>query len=380
MKLSKTLFAVTLVAMLSGCGTLLTLPNRNGESYLATQVDIAAIENLTNPHPWSFFPPPLLAPIITGFFIADIPISLVSDTVLFPFDYIHSKNVGFYLYVHDQNGAPVPGVKIQGAAHRGHLGFTNSQGFFWWKTDPQSIQKLMYSKEGFYSTYQEPSLQDPFSAILAHSPKRHYPVLLREKCNPSPMYAKRVYLDLPTSTGSYGYDLFIGDLVDPYGNGTSSDFIFKVKPYTIEKSYKRLSVDITFSSPDDGILRYDTPCSARESKHPQSSYIFPYVAPEIGYASSLLKANEIANKGLGKREIYEKEYHDANYIFRVRSKSGKPVFGRVNGGIKAGFRGTFIPYIEFIYYVNPSGERYLEYEHGRNLMPFTRQDQYRRID
>lgn len=59
----------------------------------------------------------------------------------------------------------------------------------------------------------------------------------------------------PTADGTVGYDLVIGDLVEPFGKGKSSDFIFHLTPRT--NSSARAGVgwetDITFSHPDDGI-------------------------------------------------------------------------------------------------------------------------------
>jgi hypothetical protein len=192
--------------------------------------------------------------------------------------------------VTDTDNVPVPNAKIvvgwQGAL--GGLSATpgggHSQGtgdakgeytFFGFTGGEVSVGA---SKEGFYSGFTD-------------DPKK---VVLRRKEHPIPMFAKRVWLNLPTIEGDLGYDLFLGDLVAPYGTGQQADFIFRLAQTNAFPGVngKRLLVEIVFSNLGDGIQ----PVFVPNMVAPSSEYQLPFTAPETGYSSSLSAADADFNR------------------------------------------------------------------------------------
>jgi len=245
------------------------------------------------------------------------------------------------------------------------------------------------SKDGYYSG-------------TADDPEK---IILRKKQHPIPMYAKNAWVDLPAGDGDFGYDLFAGDLVAPYGTGTHSDFIFRVGTTNLVwrgRQFKRLQADIVFPSPDDGIQAVFVPSF---EVSPSSNYRLPFVAPESGYQHSLKEANgntqilfseyahqpQIRNKDskspiwyrddskLPQRWYWTEAYHltlsrdrvwmeEVNYLFKVSSDSGHAHYGIIRGILRADYRGGDIPCVEFEYYVNPDGTQNIEFDPAHNLM------------
>ena len=359
---------------MTGCGTLTTLPDRNGEYYLSSHRDCEAIKFAAHPSPYALIQ---LGPILSVPWIlcwgVDLPISLTTDTLLIPYDYLQGRRKGFYMLVVDDKGSPVPGAVVRGVSRRPVDGVTDEQGVFRWASDSRSIEWLRLSKNGYYETEQQPRQRATVTTELAAAHTNVLRVVLKRCRNPITMYAKRASVDLPTVSGVYGYDLMVGDLVKPHGKGSVSDFVFHVAK---GKSLYGLDLDITFSSATDGIQRYDSSREHGNDGPRQSAYIFPYDAPADGYESSLSTADKVADRGRNEHEKGENLYHNGNYLFRVRSDSvTNGLYGRVYGFFRSGINGTTIPNVEFTYFLNPTGARSLEWDEKNNLI--TEMSRYR---
>ena len=239
------------------------------------------------------------------------------------------------------------------------------------------------SKEGFYSGG-------------AKNPQQ---IILRRKIHPVPMYAKQATYDLPSGEGDYGYDMFAGDLVAPYGVGVHVDFIIRVGTTNLiwrGRQFKHLQADIVFPNPADGIQAVFIPSFV---VNPSSAYRFPFMAPEFGYKRSMNEANGNTqllyneyqhqpqikkddgksparwlrdDSKLPKRWYWVDDYQltlgrdrvwseEINYFIKIRSDTiGHACYGIIPGYFRANYRGNDIPSIEFSYYVNPDGTRNIE--------------------
>jgi hypothetical protein len=172
-----------------------------------------------------------------------------------------------------------------------------------------------------------------------------------------PMYAGHIFLKkVPGETKSVGFDLMVGDWVEPYGNGKTSDLIFHfdIAPTTwITNSYgKKLINDrgqiLAFSNDGDGIQTFESLL-----KHGLRS---PRQAPLDGYESSIRF-----------HQVYQP---NGNYFFRVRSKKDEKgnivsaLYGKIYGDFK--FDGKEI---DFTYFLNPEpNSRNMEFDPGKNLL------------
>jgi hypothetical protein len=199
------------------------------------------------------------------------------------------------------------------------------------------------------------------------------------------MYAKNAWVDLPAGDGEFGYDLFAGDLVVPYGIGQHSDFIFKVSTTNSiwhDRNIYHLQADIVFPNPNDGIQVVFIPSFCVS---PSSNYRLPFSAPDSGYVDSLSKANgntqsEYRQSNLPVPCYWTEPYHltlnrnrvwmeEVNYFFKIRSDaSGHANYGIIRGILRADYRGGNIPCVEFEYYVNPDGTQNVEFDPTHNLM------------
>ena len=182
------------------------------------------------------------------------------------------------------------------------------------------------------------------------------------------MYAKRVELKLPELNRPLGYDLIVGDWVDPYGKGMISDFIFEAgREIRGDNDYEGELV-LKFSNRGDGIFSADKPV-------PDGSGLWlPAFAPEDGYAYDRNWRISRRPGPDGRPEVVRTSSKTMNYYFRVRSitdAQGKVLsafYGKIYGeigfflGVKAPTSG-----LGFTYFLNPDGTRNVEFDPKRNL-------------
>lgn len=292
----------------------------------------------------------------------------------------------------DTAGAPVPGAEV-------------TVGWSWsydvsGKTSPKSRHKtgiadgtgrytfigmtkggigVSASKDGYYTTFAGPAEKQPVV------------VELRKQINPIPMYAKEATIDLPSGSGAYAYDLFVGDLVAPHGVGIITDLIFHVQTTTTnwrDQTIYRLSGDVTFPDANDGLQAFFVP----HRVHPESEYQLPLSAPIDGYAPSLARANgdteavyrEHGYHRIGAESLPKLWYWTDNYAFRDSARSwmeevkyflrirsnhdSGPCYGVIRGIFRFGYRGDDIPYVKFGYFVNPAHSQDIEYDPKQNLI------------
>jgi hypothetical protein len=255
---------------------------------------------------------------------------------------------------------------------RVRYGLTNSEGnytFIGWA--PRDLDLTVF-KGGYYET--------PRTAVQENSASFR----LRKVGRPVAMYAKEAKVVLPSDIGEFGYDLFRGDLVEPYGLGEVPDVVLRVHPAMIMDEGKiepRLEGDLIFPEGDDGIQLV----FVANPYWPVSTYSMPLSAPILNYCSSLSEAESDAvgfdrnsrRDGDPEKPIWhwsdsmkfygERTHYRVCSFIRVRSTWGG---GACYGLIVS--RGSFyysggVPTFSFTYYLNPDHTRNIEFTQRLNL-------------
>ncbi len=279
--------------------------------------------------------------------------------------------LGWYWYA----GSPW----VQGPTYRSTEATTDTNGNHTFIAVTRGRLGLSALKEGYYKTSWGSVTNDP--AI----------VRIRAKQHPVPMYAKDAHFDLPKGDGAFGYDMFQGDLVAPFGVGLTTDLVLHVETTSTNwrgRVYYQLHGDVSFPNKGDGIQDFFVPNRVR----PTSAYALPFEAPLDGYYSTLKETNtdrQNRYRAAGYQRLtdfsrtnvwywtndYQLEDYPRNweeglhYFLKVRSRAdGSSCFGFVRGGIRFSYRGADIPHVEFRYYINPDGTRNIEYDPARNLV------------
>ena len=262
------------------------------------------------------------------------------------------SGVGFY-----QLWNPKMGVSING--------YTDENGIYTAEGETHGECAYSVMKEGYYMSegkynWSKGEVKNgkwhPWNPIIK--------IVLKRKRNPIPMYARTInYIYIPELNKPIGYDLIKADWVKPYGKGEVSDFIFYCKAYFKNIDNREIHLTLTFSNDGDGIMEYE-----EKNKYYKSEFRFPYEAPLIGYKKQL-KKYFIYTEKLQKDNIKK----DTNYIFRVRTKKDKngkiisAMYGKIYGEIGFDIENKNKAYVTFIYCLNPTGTRNLEFESDRNL-------------
>ena len=349
----------------TGCGTLLrsTEAGAPGELYPAVNVDVQGWRWAARPDPWGGSGPSAVGVCLARFLcLIDLPISLVTDTVLLPVD-LALKEPSILIQVRDTLDRPVPDVSVRTGAMNGRerTGLTKADGTFRFGGNCQLIEYVNLRRDGYYDSQQRFQHGGIRAAELVTG---SYGMLLKEKTNPVPMYAKRARFELPAATGSFGYDLVAGDLVAPHGVGKTADLVFHVQPGAREGS---LDLDVTFPGVGDGIQPFFVQHLYYALENQLRS---PYAAPTIGYFASLKTADgDWQEKYRGSRSAERSWSGEVNYFLRVRSGvAGQGWYGKIYGAIQAHPRGKDIPCVQFDYYLNPDGTTNIEYDPKRPLL------------
>ncbi|MDR1816984.1 MAG: hypothetical protein LBR07_02155 [Puniceicoccales bacterium] len=192
--------------------------------------------------------------------------------------------------------------------------------------------------------------------------------------NPIPMYHKRVDVKIPKMNNQHGFDLLVGDWVEPIGKGKTTDIFFKISevvPLTKKKDARGhwhvtydFRLEVAFPNKGDGIQTW-------LEKNSDSSWqlTMPRFAPTENYNDKLEVRDFLDEQG-NRFSIQRAE--NLNYFIRVRTvldKNGKvksALYGKIPSGI------DFQPHknLRFRYYLNPTpNDTNMEYDQKRNLIP-----------
>ncbi|MGC6454936.1 MAG: hypothetical protein ACON46_00235 [Coraliomargaritaceae bacterium] len=297
--------------------------------------------------------------------------------------------------VSDETGAPLEGAIVSGGFQSkdtgtpaaidqsNKLGKASIRGHA-----PLVSINLVVNKDRYYiSKFNRIGTTERYLAELAPR-TRSRNVTLRQIRNPRSLIAKRVHeLPIPVENEWVGYDLELGDWVEPQGKGQRADFLLRYKKeflgYNIskeglEKVRKREAKDgnewtvemerffygnwsgqlkISFPGEKEGILLV----TMEDGYLWESEMHMPHRAREKGYEP------EITFEGFMPPKIKELR---KGYFLRVRVKERNDQileanYAKINEEIQFDPRGK----ISFTYYFNPDvNDRNLEFDPEENLL------------
>jgi hypothetical protein len=203
------------------------------------------------------------------------------------------------------------------------------------------------TKEGFYDTFFKGTRGD-----------QEVKVVLRDKKNPIPMYARKTHLHAGNKEARglwVAYDLIAGDYLPPWGKGLNKDFETKYTYEKVDLSNLRYDLSIRFPNVGDGLVEY-------KSIDYTSKFRSGYWAPNSGYKNNLEYYRYRSNTG-------SEEIHDTNFVpsrkyyFRIRTKMDED--GNV---ISALYGKLYSEFPKLHYYLNPNdNDQNVEFDPRQNL-------------
>jgi hypothetical protein len=284
----------------------------------------------------------------------------------------------------DEEGKPVSGATVKMSfeeafnwSGRGNIvyvtGITDADGKFSGEGHSLDTKGGRIQKAGYYSSYPE---SYKFREVIAGKWRPWNPtleVVLKKIVNPIPMYARRLQIEIPSTTQQVGFDLTAGDWVAPYGKGTNSDFLFALNRKFEDRRNYEAAVTITFSNRGDGLQS-----TSVEDVNSGSELKLPRTAPDEGYGSKLATSIGATKDGPG----HEDAKANRSYFFRVRTvlnEDGKvesALYGKIDGEFQLDAINSKTCILLFTYYLNPSAnDRNVEFDPKRNLFPELNDDE-----
>lgn len=290
-----------------------------------------------------------------------------------------STTVNVEVRVRDPEGKPVKDARAVLLLPRYGDGRENAEVFG--RTDRAGVCRLTGSadqdyevgveKEGYYPT------MGPWRHINTPTGMKQYAVglqvvelELRPIRNPIPSLVFNVErLKIPKPDTDFGFDLEIGDWVQPDGKGRTSDLVFRVEGETRSPSEYEQTLHLAFSNACDGYVAFERP-GERGSK-----FKFPYEAPADGYVATRAWRKKIDG------EKWTTDLEDMQrYSFIVRIRSVADELGQVTralhgviNGIYFGYDPRFGPVVSFLYRLNTDWTRNLEFDSEREVRAGTGQ-------
>jgi hypothetical protein len=145
-------------------------------------------------------------------------------------------------------------------------------------------------------------------------------------------------MKIPVTNAPVEFDAVVGDWLPPHGKGQIGDFVLFSSNNVPQDPLVRNT--LSFPNPLDGIQEYRP-----DEKQKQSEFIFPYLAPLVGYQSKLEKSETT-----GVNPQTHNFIKDVNYIFRIRSQKEdngniSALHGRFNGELELGAHGIKFSYL-----------------------------------
>jgi uncharacterized protein YceK len=380
MKAFRKLLLFSMLLSATGCGTAYHLSQMNGEYYLGSHVDCQAISVTFNHSQYAMFVPGSIVTAIPWLICwgVDLPVSLLTDTLLIPFDYAQGRKKGLNIAVVDDEGNPVSGALIRGLGIKGVNGKTNNRGLYRWASDPLDVEYVEVSKPKHYSTTLSPRGRQAgglSSSLKAGNSNTVY-ILLERTVNPIPMIAKSFEINwtkMPSTNQWYGFDVEKGDWVQPLGGGSSSDLLFRVDG--IWKDYRNydLNLSLGFSKGTDGVA-FVPPVIGGIRPTPREAPTNGYV-PVITWHKSSKQGGQYYCDDTVKNECEK----SPPFMIRIRSATNSEgvvanaYYGKIRNidfsipfQSRAQERGVSL---KFVYYVNPTpNDRNLEFDPKTNLL------------
>jgi len=267
----------------------------------------------------------------------------------------------------DETGEPLEGVHVTGTFY-GITDFETDTAL----TDSRGLANvgggsffpvgILAEKAGYYWSGAKVSTRDVVEG-REHYSDRQVTVVLKEKRNPIPLYAKRYSGEIPVAEKWVGFDLEKADWVAPHGRGMSSDFEFwfrgKIENMDSGEGELRLRL-----RERDGIVGV-TEISG------QSQLKVTHIAPSDGYVHEEKVWRAAIRKKVEGRPV-KSRFHFLRLRTSVDSKNEIVTanYAKLYGDVffsLVGRKGGFSR-LQFTYYFNPMpNDRNLEFDPRRNL-------------
>jgi len=225
---------------------------------------------------------------------------------------------------------------------------------------------IRINKEGYYQSETRTGPSD-----------QNLTMELRQKKQPTAMYAKHITLRFPKKQTELGFDFEQADWVAPYGKGNTAHIFFYLDGEYIDVFNNNNELRVSFAHAEDGLIKLK-----KATTH--SEYSFPYQAPLAAYNNNLiLKKSRSPNANT----ISTYDSSTLGYIFRVNTKlnsEGEVIqanYGKIMGEfIGSAFvnttKGPNKGFVKFTYYYNPTpNDRSLEFDWRQNLFPNLEQEE-----
>lgn len=268
----------------------------------------------------------------------------------------------YALKVTDELNLPVEGASLKIFNYSADdatqpKGETDSKGFVSILANWAILSEVSVHKVGYYpvtSVKIPKDVQKP-----TQDPQKSFGVVLKSIRNPIGLHAKNLTregagpLVVPVESREVGYDLLVGDWVQPHGKGKTSDFIFFCETKFVSDSKYWRKISLRFSNKQDGVIPFEAPL------HQGSSLVSDYQAPEHGY---LPEWHQVTSRSESKpNESTRKE--ERNFYFQVRSQ-----LDRRGNVVSAHYGKIYGDFMSFIYYLNPApNDRNVEFATDKNL-------------
>ena len=167
------------------------------------------------------------------------------------------------------------------------------------------------------------------------------------------------FLQLPEKGKPVGFDMLNGDWVTPHGNGIVADFTVKlVHQKKIDKTHIKCTTDFTFQSKYDGMQEYQV------NQNNQSSFVWPFLAPELGYSTFQAFKDYEMVKESHRPQGRGNNFRGKKFLIRIRTKRGQQgnIISAYYGNITNLEFNSFKNTISFSYKINPNNKsRSLEF-------------------
>ncbi|GEM_PF-800855 len=188
-------------------------------------------------------------------------------------------------------------------------------------------------------------------------------LVLKEKRNPIPLYAKRYSGEIPVAEQWIGFDLEKADWVAPYGKGGRSDIHFWFQGGIDSFDSGQGELRLRFSE-HDGAAEISDISAQNELKVPHLAHIEGYVSEEKVWREAIRK------------EVEGRPNRNRFYFLRLRTvidarhEIEAANYGKLYGDVFFSLRGRQggMSRLQFTYYFNPTpNDRNLEFDAYRNL-------------
>jgi hypothetical protein len=228
-------------------------------------------------------------------------------------------------------------------------------------------------KEGYYSN----GVPWRSSQAMAMQGKRNvlYKIRLSKIVRPVPMLVRRVDAKVPRQVSVVGFDLYAGDWVAPFGSGSRADLSITVTRVGERMDDFERTVQIMAETPQDGFVS-----RVLNARQQTNQLRLDPIAPLDGYVQTIswhdwvhasperireLEKNRDFVLGTHNPKYKLQQLEDGehkNFIFRIRGATNRPLYGKIHGRFSLDEE-----YMQFVYYLNPTGERSLEWDMEHNL-------------